>query len=52
MEKYCSNPQYFKEKNYKTKFSISWIFKKLNQKIQFWKKIIKNKTEKPYRKTP
>jgi hypothetical protein len=27
--KHCSNSQYFKEKNYKTKFSISSILKKI-----------------------
>jgi hypothetical protein len=26
--KYCSNPQYFKEKNYKAKFSTNSILKK------------------------
>jgi hypothetical protein len=33
VEKYGSNQQFFKEKNYKTKFSISLIFKKWNQQI-------------------
>ena len=28
VEKHCSNPQYFKEKNYKPKFLIRSIFKK------------------------
>ena len=30
-EKHCSNKQCFKEKNYKTKFSISSILKKIEK---------------------
>jgi hypothetical protein len=37
-EKHCSNQQCFKEKNYKTKFSISSILKKKSKNI-----ILKNK---------
>jgi hypothetical protein len=40
MRKYCSNPQCFKEKNYKARFLISSILKKKSTKI-FLKKIIK-----------
>ena len=45
MGKHCSNPQCFKEKNYKTKLSTSSIVKKkkfnknsFEKKRQFWKK--------------
>jgi hypothetical protein len=38
VEKHCSNQQCFKEKNYKTKFSISSILKKKSTNI-----ILKNK---------
>jgi hypothetical protein len=31
MGKYCNNPHYFKEKNYKTKLLTISIFKKLYQ---------------------
>jgi hypothetical protein len=39
--KYCSNPQYFKEKNYITKFLTSSIFKKFG-KDNFEKKTKNN----------
>jgi len=45
VEKYCSNPQYFKEKNYKAKFSISSIWKKKSTKT-----ILKKKTQKNWKK--
>jgi len=31
MEKHCNNSQYFKEKNYKAKFLISSILKKIDK---------------------
>jgi hypothetical protein len=40
--KHCSNPQCFKEKNYKSKFSTNSILKKNQQKV-FLEKIIKKK---------
>ena len=40
MENHCSNPQYFKEKNYKEKILTMSIFKKQNKK-----KIILEKTK-------
>ena len=48
-EKYCNNQQCFKEKNYKTKFLISSILKKID-KYNFEK--FKNKIEKLCGKTP
>ena len=42
MEKHCSNPQCFKEKNNKAKFSTSSILKK---------KINKNNSEKKHKKS-
>jgi hypothetical protein len=36
MWKHCSNPHYFKEKNYKTKFSTNSMKKKIER--QFWEK--------------
>jgi len=47
-EKHCNNQQCFKEKNYKTKFSISLIFKKID-KYNFEK--LRNKIEKLCEKT-
>jgi hypothetical protein len=38
VEKHCSNPQYFKEKNYKENFLTMSIFKKQNKKNNFEKK--------------
>ena len=49
MEKYCSNQQCFKEKNYKTEFLISSILKKID-KYNFEK--IKNNIEKLCEKKP
>jgi len=57
VEKHCSNPQCFKEKNYKAKFSTSSILKKKstkkilkkntkNQRKKKKKTILKNKMEK------
>jgi len=50
VEKHYSNPQCFKEKNYKTKFSTNSILKKQidkdnseKKKRQFWKKTKKEK---------
>jgi Txe/YoeB family toxin of Txe-Axe toxin-antitoxin module len=40
MEKHCNNSQFFKEKNYKVKFLISSILKKID-KDNFRKKITK-----------
>jgi Txe/YoeB family toxin of Txe-Axe toxin-antitoxin module len=40
MEKHCNNSQCFKEKNYKTKFLISSILKKIDRN-NFRKKITK-----------
>jgi hypothetical protein len=45
IEKYCSNLQYFKEKNYIAKFSTSSIFKKIS-KNNFEKKIKTKKQKK------
>jgi hypothetical protein len=42
MEKHRSNPQYFKEKNYKAKFLTSSILKK----IKLTKIILRKKTKK------
>jgi hypothetical protein len=39
--KHCSNPQYFKEKNNKIKFSISSILKKKSIEIILEKNITK-----------
>jgi hypothetical protein len=44
--KHCSNPQCFKEKNYKVKFSISSILKKID-KDNFEKNEKKNHVGKP-----
>jgi hypothetical protein len=41
MEKHCNNLQYFKEKNYKAKFSIRSILKKKSIEIILGKKITK-----------
>jgi hypothetical protein len=43
--KHCSNPQCFKEKNYKSKFSTNSILKKINKKF-FLEKIIKKNKKK------
>ena len=43
--KHCSNPQCFKEKNYKSKFSTNSILKKNQQKV-FLEKIIKKNKKK------
>ena len=45
MGKHCNNPQCFKEKNYKAKFLISSILKKIN-KDNFRKKNNKTNTKK------
>jgi len=45
MGKHCNNPQCFKEKNYKAKFLISSILKKIN-KDNFRKKKITKQTPK------
>jgi hypothetical protein len=45
MGKHCNNPQCFKEKNYKAKFLISSILKKIN-KDNFRKKITKQTPKK------
>jgi hypothetical protein len=44
MEKHCNNSQCFKEKNYKVKFLISSILKKINR--QFFFKITKQTPKK------
>jgi hypothetical protein len=44
--KYCSNPQCFKEKNYKAKFSTSSILKNKSIKIILKKKRKKEKKKK------
>jgi len=48
MEKHCNNLQYFKEKNYKAKFSIRSILKKKSIEIILGKKITKKNREKNY----
>ena len=45
MEKHCNNLQCFKEKNYKAKFLISLIFKKIDRD-NFRKKITKKTPKK------
>ena len=45
MGKHCNNSQYFKEKNYKSKFLINSILKK-NRQRQFQKKNNKTNTKK------
>jgi hypothetical protein len=46
MGKHCNNSQCFKEKNYKTKFLISSIFKKKLTEIILEKKITKQTPKK------
>jgi len=46
MEKHCNNSQCFKEKNYKAKFLINSILKKINS----IETILKNKITKKKRK--
>jgi hypothetical protein len=48
MEKHCNNLQYFKEKNYKAKFSIRSILKKKSIEIILGEKITKKNREKNY----
>jgi hypothetical protein len=43
MEKHCNNLQYFKEKNYKAKFSIRSILKKKIDRDNFREKNNKKK---------
>ena len=50
MGKHYSNPQCFKEKNYKVKFSISSILKNKIDKFNFEK--IHKKQKKPCEETP
>ena len=44
MRKYCSNPQCFKEKNYKARFLISSILKKNYKKTKKYHKKTCRKT--------
>jgi hypothetical protein len=44
---YCSNPHYFKEKNYETKFSTSSILKKIRSTKIILKNITKKEKKKP-----
>ena len=50
MEKHCSNPQYFKEKNYKAKFLTNLIFKSKINKNNFEKKLNEKKQRKVEKK--
>ena len=45
MEKNCCNVQCFQEKNYKAKFSTSFILKKLKSKKIILEKIIRKKNK-------
>jgi Txe/YoeB family toxin of Txe-Axe toxin-antitoxin module len=45
--KHCNNSRYFKENNYKVKFSISSILKKIKKDNFRKKKTQKNKGKKP-----
>jgi len=50
MEKHCNNSQCFKEKNYKAKFLISSILKKIDRE-NFRKKNNKTNTKKRKKKS-